>query len=135
MTNLVTYGALLALAACAAPATTSDPSTLATGLSGSILDERNDAIDFSSGSPIHTHRGAPIELGQACPAVYKYAYLESRTAPTFGAESSPNPLAWHRCIASDSATVGSRSIGRRSRRPTSCASIATSCRSSATTAA
>jgi hypothetical protein len=72
--------------------------------SGSVLDERNDVIDFSTQAPVHTHGGAPIDLGGAgCPAIYKYAYLEGAHAPQFGSETTPNPLAWH--IKSDVAAL------------------------------
>jgi len=64
-------------------------------LYGSVHDERGDMIDFSSGEPVHTHAGPAIDLGQDCPAVWKYAYLESDLAPIFGRETAPNPLAWH----------------------------------------
>ncbi len=64
-------------------------------LYGSVLDERNDAIDFSSGEPVHTHQGAAIDLSQGCPAVYKYAYLEDAADPVFGSQSNANPLEWH----------------------------------------
>ena len=63
-------------------------------LYGSVLDERNDAIDFSTGEPVHTHQGAAIDLSQGCPAVYKYAYLEDAADPMFGSQSNANPLQW-----------------------------------------
>lgn len=64
-------------------------------LFGSIKDERNDQIDFSTGEAVHTHTGTAIDLASTgCPAVYKYAYLMDDTAPTFGREVAPNPLAW-----------------------------------------
>src|SRR3954467_15102094 len=64
-------------------------------LYGSVLDERGDTIDFSSGEPVHTHAGPAIDLAKDCPAVWKYAYLESTQSPMFGRETTPNPLAWH----------------------------------------
>ena len=65
-------------------------------LYGSVIDERGDAIDFSTGEPVHTHAGPSIDLAAAgCPAVYKYAYLEDQTDPTFGRETAINPLEWH----------------------------------------
>jgi hypothetical protein len=64
-------------------------------LFGSVHDERGDQIDFSTGEAVHTHAGASIDLaGTGCPAVYKYAYLMDQTAPTYGREVAPNPLAW-----------------------------------------
>lgn len=64
-------------------------------LHGSVLDERNDAIDFSSGQPVHTHGGAPVALSQgSCSDVYKYAYLMSALPPLYGQESAVNPIAW-----------------------------------------
>jgi hypothetical protein len=58
-------------------------------------DERGDQIDFSTGEPVHTHAGSALALGGTdCPDVYKYAYLADTTAPKFGKETSPNPLAW-----------------------------------------
>ncbi len=72
-----------------------DDKAPAATLTGSIKDERGDQIDFSSGEPVHTHAGATIDLGAAgCPTVYKYAYLEDETAPAFGRQTTPNPLAW-----------------------------------------
>ncbi|HEX4451245.1 MAG TPA: hypothetical protein VH143_10270 [Kofleriaceae bacterium] len=64
-------------------------------LYGSVLDERNDAIDFSSGEPVHTHTGAATDLSQGCPAVYKYGYLEDAADPMFGSQTNANPLEWH----------------------------------------
>jgi len=64
-------------------------------LYGSVLDERGDKIDFSTGEPVHTHAGPAIDLAAGCPAVYKYAYLEDQTDPRFGRETAINPLAWH----------------------------------------
>ena len=61
---------------------------------GSIYDERNDTIDFSSGVPVHTHTGAKVDLSNGCPAVYKYAYLMGQHVPVFGHENVMNPLAW-----------------------------------------
>ncbi|MFT3698157.1 MAG: hypothetical protein QM831_33760 [Kofleriaceae bacterium] len=61
--------------------------------SGTVLDERNDVLDVSSGELVHVHGGAPIDLTTTgCPAVYKYAYLEQ--AHTYGRENMPNPIAW-----------------------------------------
>jgi len=60
-----------------------------------IRDERGDQITFTSGEPVHAHAGPTIALGGAsCPAVYKYSYLLGPTAPLFGNETAPNPLAW-----------------------------------------
>ena len=64
-------------------------------LYGSVLDERGDQIDFSTGEPVHTHAGPSIDLATGCPAVYKYAYLEDQTDPTFGRQTAINPLEWH----------------------------------------
>lgn len=71
-------------------------------LYGAVLDERADAIDFSSGEPVHTHGGAAIDLstgdggsGSDCPAVYKYAYFEDAADPEYGLATTPNPLEWH----------------------------------------
>jgi len=64
-------------------------------LHGSVLDERNDAIDFSSGEPRHTHGGAAVALSEnGCADVYKYAYLMSALPPLYGYESAANPIAW-----------------------------------------
>ena len=64
-------------------------------LHGSVLDERNDSIDFSSGEPLHVHGGSPVALSETgCADVYKYAYLMSATPPMYGHESAPNPLVW-----------------------------------------
>ncbi|MBS1120401.1 MAG: hypothetical protein H6Q90_2629 [Deltaproteobacteria bacterium] len=60
-----------------------------------ILDERRDAIDFSTEVPVHTHAGEPIPLGRGdCPAVFKYSYLLDPEQPLFGSEVAPNPLTW-----------------------------------------
>ena len=60
-----------------------------------VRDERGDAIDFSSGEPVHVHAGPEVTLGgSACPDLYKYSYLTSRSAPPFGGETAPNPLRW-----------------------------------------
>jgi len=64
-------------------------------LYGTVLDERGDAIDFSTGEPVHTHAGPSIDLASGCPAVYKYAYLEDQADPTFGRQTAINPLEWH----------------------------------------
>lgn len=65
-------------------------------LYGSVIDERGDHIDFSTGEPVHTHTGVAIDLASTgCPAVYKYAYLEDQTDPTFGRQTAINPLEWH----------------------------------------
>lgn len=64
-------------------------------LSGSVLDERGDTIDFSTGEPVHTHAGPAIDIASGCPAVWKYTYLAGEQAPVFGKETTPNPLAWH----------------------------------------
>jgi hypothetical protein len=57
-------------------------------------DERNDAIDFSTGEPVHTHQGAGVTItgGGACPAAYRYAYLMDR-APVFGRQLTQNAMA------------------------------------------
>ncbi|MFT3698160.1 MAG: hypothetical protein QM831_33775 [Kofleriaceae bacterium] len=62
-------------------------------LYGSVLDERNDTIDYSFNQPLHTHQGQPTDLVSGCPDVYKYAYLQN--GPKYGQEAAPNPLAWH----------------------------------------
>ena len=63
---------------------------------GSVLDERNDAIDFSTGVPVHTHTGSATGFsGTGCPDIYKYAYLEGTAAPMYGAQTNENPLAFH----------------------------------------
>jgi hypothetical protein len=56
-------------------------------------DERNDAIDFSTGEPVHTHQGAGVTIaaGGACPAAYRYAYLMDRT-PAFGRQVTQNAM-------------------------------------------
>lgn len=60
-----------------------------------VRDERGDTIDFSAGEPVHTHAGAEIDLAaQSCPAVYKYVYLMGAQDPTFGRQTTQNPLAW-----------------------------------------
>ncbi|HEY1817543.1 MAG TPA: hypothetical protein VGG74_34625 [Kofleriaceae bacterium] len=64
-------------------------------LYGSVLDERGDQIDFSTGEPVHTHAGPSIDLATGCPAVYKYAYLEDQTDPQFGRQTAINPLQWN----------------------------------------
>jgi hypothetical protein len=66
-------------------------------LTGSVYDERFDAVDFSSGVPVHTHGGTPVQLGRSgstCPDLYMYAYLLDSDAPLYGGETSANPLAW-----------------------------------------
>jgi hypothetical protein len=70
---------------------------------GHIKDERGDTIDFSSGEPVHTHAGSSVDLSTGCPAVYKYAYLTSKQAPTFGSEATLNPLAFH--VQTDAAST------------------------------
>jgi hypothetical protein len=63
---------------------------------GSVLDERNDAIDFSTGVPVHTHTGSATGFsGTGCPDIYKYSYLEGVVAPIYGAQTNENPLAFH----------------------------------------
>lgn len=62
---------------------------------GHIKDERGDTIDFSTGEPVHSHAGPSVDLSTGCPAVYKYAYLTSKQAPSFGSEVTLNPLAFH----------------------------------------
>ncbi len=65
-------------------------------LYGTVLDERSDQINFSTGEPVHTHAGPAIDLGAGgCPVVYKYAYLEDQNDPQFGRQTSINPLAWN----------------------------------------
>ena len=64
-------------------------------LFGQVHDERGDQIDFSTGEAVHTHAGTAIDLaGTGCPAIYKYAYLMDDSAPVYGREAAPNPLAW-----------------------------------------
>ncbi|HEX7703254.1 MAG TPA: hypothetical protein VF403_21090, partial [Kofleriaceae bacterium] len=72
---------------------------------GHIKDERGDTIDFSSGWPVHTHAGPSVDVSSGCPAVYKYAYLTSKLAPTFGREVTPNPLAFR--VQTDAASTDS----------------------------
>jgi hypothetical protein len=60
-----------------------------------IHDERGDKVTFVDDAPVHDHAGALVTLGATgCPAVGKYAYLLDTTAPAFGREVQPNPLAW-----------------------------------------
>jgi len=47
------------------------------------------------GAPSLPHAGPSIDLASGCPAVYKYAYLEDQTDPTFGRQTAINPLEWH----------------------------------------
>lgn len=56
-------------------------------------DERNDAIDFSSGEPVHIHQGASVTVGAGndCPEVYRYGYLMDR-APMYGRQTTTNPI-------------------------------------------
>ncbi len=56
-------------------------------------DERNDAIDFSTGEPVHTHQGGGVTItgGGACPTAYRYAYLMDR-APAFGRQVTQNAM-------------------------------------------
>ncbi len=56
-------------------------------------DERNDAIDFSTGEPVHTHQGSGITIagGGGCPTAYHYAYLMDR-APAFGRQVTQNAM-------------------------------------------
>lgn len=61
-------------------------------LYGHVKDERGDTIDFSTGEPVHTHAGAAIDLSSGCPAVYHYAYLNSKIPPKFGRQATTNPL-------------------------------------------
>jgi hypothetical protein len=103
MQHLAKVSVLVAFGACTVNADITAVDTAPAALVGAVLDERADAIDFSSGAPVHTHRGAPIDLSQPCPAVYKYAYLEARTAPAFGSETNPNPLEWQ--VVSRAATA------------------------------
>lgn len=64
-------------------------------LSGHVLDERNDTIDFSSGQPLHTHTGGAVTLSEgSCADVYKYAYLMSVLPPMYGHENAANPITW-----------------------------------------
>lgn len=84
-------------------------------LFGSIKDERGDAIDFSTGEPVHTHAGPAIDLTAAgCPDVYTYAYLMDATLPVFGREVTPNPLAWQ-IKASDATPLDSMDSAYRVR--------------------
>lgn len=84
-------------------------------LTGSLEDERGDQIDFSTGEAVHTHAGAAINLGgTGCPSVYKYAYLEDETAPAFGRQTTPNPLAWQIQV-SDSTGIDSMDSAYRVR--------------------
>ncbi len=57
-------------------------------------DERNDAIDFASGEPVHSHQGPDVTIaaGGACPVVSRYAYLMDR-APAFGRQVTQNEIA------------------------------------------
>lgn len=71
-----------------------DDKTPIVNVFGQIHDERGDTIDFSSGDPVHTHAGPTIDLSAGCPDVYKYAYLLDSSAPMYGSEATPNPLAW-----------------------------------------
>ena len=65
-------------------------------LHGQVIDERGDTIDFSSGSPAHTHAGSTVSLSATgCADVYKYAYLLSSDAPQYGTQNAANPLVWH----------------------------------------
>ncbi len=60
-----------------------------------MKDERLDQIAFNANGPVHTHSGADVVLGgSSCPSVYKYSYLLDESAPQFGSETRPNPLAW-----------------------------------------
>jgi hypothetical protein len=59
-----------------------------------MTDERGDTISFASGEPVHTHRGAIVDLGTGCPDIYKYAYLTD-TTPAYATEATSNPIAWH----------------------------------------
>lgn len=56
-------------------------------------DERGDAIDFSTGEPVHTHAGTDVWIaaGGACPAAYRYAYLMDRM-PAYGREVTQNAM-------------------------------------------
>ena len=83
-------------------------------LFGSIKDERGDQIDFSTGEAVHTHAGTAVDLTTGCPSVYKYAYLMDETAPMFGREVAPNPLAWQ-IKASDSTPLDSMDSAYRVR--------------------
>ena len=69
-----------------------DPATLSI-VPRAVLDERADAIAFSSGEPVHTHTGPAVMLGSAgCPDLARYAYLLDRQ-PVYGEHAAPNPLA------------------------------------------
>lgn len=76
-----------------------------TVIAAHLADERGDAISFASGEPIHTHAGPMIDLGgSGCPDVYIYPYLHDATAPAWGGETAPNPLAWQLAIAGATGT-------------------------------
>jgi hypothetical protein len=84
-------------------------------LFGSVKDERGDAIDFTTGEPVHTHSGAAIDLtGTGCPAVYKYAYLMDATKPMYGREVTPNAFTWQ-IKASDATPLDSMDSAYRVR--------------------
>ncbi|MEO8548722.1 MAG: hypothetical protein ABI678_02065 [Kofleriaceae bacterium] len=94
------FSMMLAVAGCGVsmqpdPSTGDDDAHPVGQLYGSVHDERGDTLDFSSGEPVHTHAGPSIDVATDCPAVWKYAYLESELPPMFGREATPNPLAWH----------------------------------------
>jgi hypothetical protein len=57
--------------------------------------ELADTISFASGEAVHTHAGPMIDMSSGCPDVYKYAYLTGTSAPPYGSEASPNPIAFH----------------------------------------
>jgi hypothetical protein len=67
-----------------------DGPALALAASAQVIDERGDAVDFSSGMPHHDHLGPAVALGTGCPDVYKHAYLLEPTPE--GTEVAANPL-------------------------------------------
>jgi len=70
-----------------------------TVVAAQLKDERGDAISYASGEPVHDHVGTVIDLGgTGCPDVYVYPYLHDATAPAWGGETAPNPLAWRLAI-------------------------------------
>lgn len=62
-------------------------------VSGRIVDERGDQVDFASGEPVHTHAGEQVALDAGCPDVYVHGYLTGTARPAYGLEVADNPLA------------------------------------------